>query len=68
MITYIDPATSLQFDSYKEGSYPIYMKDIKFKDPDDPFTLVYSSPSFNEEREGPMSTILIYKVNHDYVQ
>jgi len=68
VITYIDPATNLQFDSYREGSYPIYMKDIKFKDPDDPFTLVYSSSSFNEEREGPMSTILIYKVNHDYVQ
>ena len=69
-ITYVDPETMAQYDSYKPGSSALYMKNIKLLDPDGPFTLVYASPSFSDKTQGHgvLSTILIYKVNHDFIK
>ena len=68
IFTYVEPNTGRTFDKYQNGFIPVYMNDLKFKDPEiDPFYLVYASPSFYSQQPGPMSTVLIYKINHDYI-
>jgi len=65
---YVDPNTSRAYDEYRNGLVPIYIKDIKYLDSEnDPFYLVYASPSFYSEIPGPMSTVLIYKINPNYI-
>ena len=64
---YVEPNTGRTFDDYQNGLIPVYVNNLKFKDPDsDPFYLVYASPSFYSQDSGFMSTVLIYKINHDY--
>ena len=64
---YVEPGTGRVFDTYQNGLIPVYVNDVKFKDPEnDPFYLVYASPSFYSQDTGPMSAVLIYKINHDY--
>ena len=65
---YVDPNTNRAFDEYRDGLIPVYIKNIKYLDSEnDPFYLVYASPSFYSEIPGPMSTILIYKINPNYI-
>ena len=68
LATFIDIETMEYRDTYEYGLTALFMKDIKFTDPDGPFTLVYASPSFSEQGDGGMITVLIYKVNHNYMQ
>ncbi|MDC0241937.1 hypothetical protein OAK66_05870, partial [Candidatus Nitrosopelagicus sp.] len=64
---YVEPNTGRTFDKYQNGLIPVYRNDLKFKDPEnDPFYLVYASPSYYNQQPGAMSTVLIYKINHDY--
>ncbi|AJA93022.1 hypothetical protein A7X95_04710 [Candidatus Nitrosopelagicus brevis] len=64
---YVEPSTGRAFDVYQNGLIPVYVNDLKFKDPEsDPFYLVYASPSFYSQQQGAMSAVLIYKINHDY--
>jgi len=64
---YVEPNTGRTFDKYQSGLIPVYVNDLKFRDPDnDPFYLVYASTSFYNKEPGIMSTVLIYKINHDY--
>ena len=64
---YVEPNTGRTFDAYQNGLIPVYVNDLKFKDPEtDPFYLVYASPSFYSQEPGIMSAVLIYKINHDY--
>jgi len=64
---YVEPNTGRTFDEYSNGFIPVYVSELKFKNPEnDPFYLVYASPSFYNQQPGPMSTVLIYKINHDY--
>jgi len=64
---YVEPGTGRAFDQYQNGLIPVYINDLKFNDSqNDPFYLVYASPSFYSQQPGPMSTVLIYKINHDY--
>tara|TARA_Y100000590_G_scaffold458273_1_gene612645 strand:- start:92 stop:1612 length:1521 start_codon:yes stop_codon:yes gene_type:complete len=65
---YVEPNTGRTFDNYQNGFIPVFLNDLKFKDPEnDPYFLVYASPSYYSQAEGAMSTVLIYKINHDYV-
>ena len=67
IFTYVEPNTGRTFDDYSSGFIPVYVTELKLKDPEnDPFYLVYASPSFYSQESGPMSTVLIYKINHDY--
>ena len=68
IFSYFDPETMEQYFSYRNGLTALYVKDIKFQDPDGPFMLVYASPSFSEQGAGPFNSVLIYKVNHEYKQ
>ena len=67
ILSYLDPVTMEQYPSYRNGLTALYVKDIKFQDPNGPFMLVYASPSFSETDSGALQTILIYKVNHDFM-
>lgn len=54
--------------SYQPGTVELVTKRVKYPadgPADAPFHLVYSSPSFS--KNGIVTGILIYKVNHDYV-
>ena len=67
IVMYVEPNTGRTFDKYQSGFVPVYVNELKFKDPEnDPFYLVYASPSFYSPEAGGMSTVLIYKINHDY--
>jgi len=68
IISYYNPETGAQSNTWSPGHVPIYIKDVKLSDPDGPFTLVYASPSFYEEGDGVIMAVLIYKINHDYIQ
>ena len=68
IISYYDPGTDRQFREYQPKTIALWAKDIKFEDPDGPFTLVYASPSFSEQDAGWFNSVLIYKVNHEYKQ
>ena len=64
---YVEPNTGRAFDNYQNGLIPVYVNNLKFKDPEnDPFYLVYASPSFYTQEIGPMTAVLIYKINSDY--
>ena len=68
IISYYEPGTERQFREYQPNTVALWAKDIKFDDPDGPFTLVYASPSFSEQGAGWFHSVLIYKVNHEYKQ
>jgi len=64
---YVEPNTDVIYDEYNNGYIPIYVKDIKYLDPEkDPFYLVYASPTFYSQIPGPVTSVLIYKINPDY--
>jgi dolichyl-diphosphooligosaccharide--protein glycosyltransferase len=62
--------SNLQPD-YRPGTIALYTKDIKYpvgNNPgQQPFSLVYASPSFQSNDQGLVFGVLIYKVNHNYV-
>ncbi len=67
IIKYVEPNTGRTFDQYQNGLIPVFFNDFKFQDPEnDPFYLVYASPSFYNQQSGPMSAVLVYKINPDY--
>ena len=68
VVTYADPNTNRNYESYHDGLFGLYTKDIKYIDSDDPFRLVYASPSFQSQLDGPFSAVLIYEINHEYIQ
>ena len=67
IITYLDPNTMEQYSDYRRGLIPIYVQDIKFHDLDGPFTLAYASPNFSEQGAGLLHSVLIYKINHEFI-
>lgn len=68
-LTYIDPNTNLQSQSYQSGYTGIYSKTIKYENNGNgPLQLVYESPSFDRKDAGIISGVLIYKVNHSYIK
>ena len=67
LFKYVEPNTGRTFDNYQSGLIPVYVHDLKFKDPEnDPYYLVHASPSFYSQEPGIMSAVLVYKINHDY--
>jgi len=64
---YYDPNTQENSAIYKPGFVKIVSKDIKYDSDNDPLKLVYTSPSFMQERGGHMNIILVYEVNKNYI-
>ena len=66
-VTYVDFQTNEEFPIYLPGLEPVYVKEIKYpSDGNGPLRLVYTSPSFTEEKVGPMIGVFIYEVNMEY--
>ena len=64
---FVDPNTNRASETFQPGFIPIYMKDLKYVDPDThPFYLVYASPNFHSDLPGPLTAVFIYKINPDY--
>ena len=65
---YVNPNNlNQQSETYVDGMIPIYEKNIKYTfDGNGPLKLVYASPSYVEEKVGPMIGVFIYEVNKNY--
>ena len=66
ILDYVDPNTMQYYPNFVPGTIGIYKKDIKFNETD-PFKLVYSSPSFNNDQAGPVLGVFVYEINKNYV-
>jgi dolichyl-diphosphooligosaccharide--protein glycosyltransferase len=64
---YYNPDTQENSAIYKPGFVEIVSKNIKYDSDNDPLKLVYASPSFMNEKEGPMQVVLVYEVNKNYI-
>ena len=65
---YVNPNNlNEQSETYVNGMIPIYEKNTKYtSDGNGPLKLVYASPSYVEEKVGPMIGVFIYEVNKNY--
>ena len=66
-VVYYEPNTQENSAIYKPGFVEIVNKNIKFDSDNDPLKLVYTSPSFMNEKGGQMNIVLIYEINKNYV-
>ncbi|NHI04091.1 Peptidyl-prolyl cis-trans isomerase [Candidatus Nitrosotalea sp. TS] len=68
-VTYYDPTTHSESQTYQSGFTAIYAKNIKYpENGNGPLKLVYQSSSLNRTDSGVFSGVLIYQVNADYSQ
>ncbi len=66
-VTYYDPTTHAESQSYQDGYTAIYAKQIKYpQNGTGPLQLAYESSSLQSTVTGVFSGVLIYKVNSDY--
>ena len=67
-VLYVDPNNiERQSDTYTPGYLAIYVVDVKFTPNEQgPFQLVYTSPSFYDNKVGPQIGPIIYKINKEY--
>ena len=66
LLGYGDPKTNQDYLEYVPGTIGIYKKEIKFSE-NDPFNLVYASPSFYNEQSGPVLGVFVYQINKEYL-
>jgi dolichyl-diphosphooligosaccharide--protein glycosyltransferase len=64
---YYNPDTQEYSKIYKPGFFEIVSKNIEYDSDNDPLKLVYSSPSFMNENNGPMNIVLVYEINKNYI-
>lgn len=68
-LTYYDPNTHTESQTYQSGYTAVYAKDIKYpENGNGPLRLVYTSQSLNRTDSGVFSGVLIYQVNQEYLQ
>ena len=67
VVGYINPNTTEQSSTFQPGFVPLYERNVKFANDDQPFKLVYSSPSFDNENTGPILGVFVYEINKDFV-
>ncbi|MDC0173681.1 hypothetical protein OAI55_01415 [Nitrosopumilus sp.] len=65
-VLYYQPQTQENSPFFKNGFVEISVKNIKYNSDNYPFKLVYSSPSFINDDEGGMISVLVYQVNKNY--
>ena len=66
IVVYVNLQTQEQSLTYKPGMIGVYTSKEKFTS-NDPFYLVYTSPSFNAEPGEPIIGVFVYKINENYV-
>jgi dolichyl-diphosphooligosaccharide--protein glycosyltransferase len=68
-VTYYDPSSHSESQTYQPGFTAIYAKDIKYpENGNGPLKLVYQSSSLNRTDSGVISGVLIYQVNANYTK
>ena len=69
LVGYVNPLNNNQQSmTYVPGFTPVYTTDIKYpSDGDGPLRLVYASPSFTDNKVGPMIGVFVYEINGDYI-
>ena len=65
-IAYYDQSTGQSWTEFRSGFIPLYVEDVKYTSENEPLKLVYSSPSFNNDKNGSMNLVLVYKINENY--
>ena len=66
-VTYYNIETQQESPIYQPGFIPLSVKEIKYNNStNDPLWLVYSSPSFSDEKLGPIITVFVYEINKNY--
>ena len=66
-ISYWDIQTNQELPLYVSGLETVYVKEIKYPiNGNEPLRLVYASPSFTEEKVGPMIGVFVYEINKEY--
>ena len=66
IVTHYNIALQKETSIFQPGFIPLSTKEIKYDSDNDPLKLVYASPSFYDEKTGPMTGIFIYEVNKNY--
>jgi len=64
---YYNPSTQENSAIYKPGFIEIVIKNIEYNSDNDPLKLVYTSPSFMNEKAGHANIVLVYEINKNYV-
>ncbi|HXX05238.1 MAG TPA: peptidylprolyl isomerase, partial [Candidatus Bathyarchaeia archaeon] len=68
-LTYYDPNTHAESQTYQTGYTAVYAKAIKYpENGNGPLRLVYTSSSLNRTSSGVFSAVLLYQINPDYIQ
>jgi dolichyl-diphosphooligosaccharide---protein glycosyltransferase len=67
IVTHYNLALQKEISIFQPGFIPFSAKEIKYASDHDPLKLVYASPSFYDEKPGPMTGIFIYEVNENYI-
>ena len=66
-ITYYNAELQRETPTYQPGFLPLSVQEIKFSNSkNDPLWLVYASPSFYDEKPGPMNGVFVYEINKNY--
>jgi dolichyl-diphosphooligosaccharide--protein glycosyltransferase len=66
-VVYYNSNTQENSAIYKPGFFEVVIKNIEYDSDNDPLKLVYTSPSFMNEKDGPMQVVLVYEVNKNYI-
>jgi dolichyl-diphosphooligosaccharide--protein glycosyltransferase len=68
IVTHYNIALQKETNVFQPGFIPLSTKEIKYNDSkNDPLWLVYASPSFYDEKLGPLTGIFVYEVNKNYI-
>jgi len=69
LIGHVNPAdNNQQSKTYIPGFTGVYTDDIKYpENGDGPLRLVYASPSFTEQKIGPIIGVFVYEINDNYI-
>ena len=66
-VTYYNFELQKESSTYQPGFIPLSAKDIKYTNSEnDPISLVYASPSFYDEKPGPVTGVFVYEINKNY--
>ena len=67
IVTHYNLALQKETSIFQPGFIPFSTKEIKYVSDNDPLKLVYASPSFYDEKPGPMTGVFVYEVNKNYI-
>mgnify|MGYP006422479585 FL=1 len=67
IVTHYNIALQKETSVFQPGFIPLSTKEIKYDSDNDPLKLVYASPSFYDEKPGPMTGVFVYEINKDYI-